>query len=314
VSYVKSGNQAKIRNGTIPIHGREDDSGPFIIGNSERNVIPKTVWKRARHDAGKWGSRTIREFLGNVTFDYAKSPYAVLDTLSTVIGDRPDALILDFFAGSGTTYHATALLNARDDGRRRCILVTNNEVAEKFAKQLNQEGLFSGDSEFEKHGICESVTWPRCKFVTQGHREDGTPLPGKYLDGREMKEGFAENLEYFRLDFLDPHEVAYGERFEAIQPILWLMAGAEGKRETARGYGKWFIPKNLPYAVLIKEEHFTEFTRELSKLPDIGIVFLITDSEEAFQKMSSALPGHWETKMLYKSYLDNFRINTEKDT
>jgi adenine-specific DNA-methyltransferase len=139
-------------------------------------------------------------------------------------------------------------------------------------------------------------------------------LPGKYLDGREMKEGFAENLEYFRLDFLDPHEVAYGERFEAIQPILWLMAGAEGKRETARGYGKWFIPKNLPYAVLIKEEHFTEFTRELSKLPDIGIVFLITDSEEAFQKMSSALPGHWETKMLYKSYLDNFRINTEKDT
>ncbi len=90
------------------------------------------------------------------------------------------------------------------------------------------------------------------------------------------------------------------------------MAGAEGKRETARGYGKWFIPKNLPYAVLIKEEHFAEFTRELCKLSDIGLIFLVTDSEEAFREMSAGLPRQSKTMMLYKSYLENFRINMDE--
>ncbi|MGI0016936.1 MAG: hypothetical protein ACREBU_26235 [Nitrososphaera sp.] len=128
-----------------------------------------------------------------------------------------------------------------------------------------------------------------------------------------MKEGFAENIEYFKLDFLDPDEVAYGEKFEAILPILWLMAGAQGERETSRGYAKWFIPKNSPYAVLIKEEYFAEFKRELKQRQDITHVFLVTDSEEAYRDYITELPGSPKTKMLYKSYLDNFRINTEKN-
>lgn len=273
----------------------------------------KTVWSKPTLDASTYGSELLGEILGGPSgFSYPKSLYAVCDCLLTSVLTRKDALILDFFAGSGTTYHATALLNAKEPGNRRCILVTNNEVNEKLAKQLNQQGVFPGDPEFEKHGICESVTWPRCKFVTQGHRDDGTPLPGNYLDGSEIRDGFEENLEYFRLDFLDPHEVAYGEKFEAIVPILWLMAGAKGERETARGYGKWFLPRNSPYAVLIQEEHFAEFRRELQSRPDVTRVFLVTDSEEAFREMSADLPGRPKTKMLYKSYLDNFRINTEK--
>lgn len=275
---------------------------------------PSTWWENPCYFVVEHGTVLLEQLLGrHQAFPFPKSVYAVADCLRVCSGGKENALILDFFAGSGTTYHATALLNEEDNGNRRCILVTNNEVNEKQAKQLNGEGLFPGDPEFEKHGICESVTWPRCKFVTQGHRDDGTPLPGKYLDGGEMKDGFEENLEYLRLDFLDPHEVAYGEKFEAILPILWLMAGAKGERETARGYGKWFIPKNSPYAVLIKEEHFAEFQRELRKRPDINLVFLVTDSEEAYREMSAELPGKPETKMLYRSYRDNFRINTERN-
>ncbi|MCX6376144.1 MAG: DNA methyltransferase, partial [Armatimonadetes bacterium] len=272
-----------------------------------------TVWTASEYAAGDYGSRLVNAIFGRPNaFPFPKSVYAVRDCIGAVCVDRPEALVLDFFAGSGTTYHATALLNAEDGGNRRCILVTNNEVAEKQAKQLNAEGLFPGDADFEKQGICESVTWPRCKFVTQGHRDDGTPLPGEYLGGGEMKDGFKENLEYFRLDFLDRHEVAYGDRFEAILPILWLMAGSRGEPETVRGRGKWFIPKHSPYAVLIQEQHFAEFKRELKGRPDVAVVFLVTDSEEAFREMSGNLPGGPRTKMLYKDYLDNFSLNTEK--
>jgi len=270
----------------------------------------KTVWIGGELDAGKYGTTLVKDIIEE-EFPFPKSVYAVKKCLETVARSRKDALILDFFAGSGTTLHATALMNTDDGGRRRCILVTNNEVGEKLAKQLYKQGYWPGDHEYEKHGICESVTWPRCKYIVNGKRDDGTELPGTYLNGRAMKDGFAENVEYFKLDFLDPHEVAYGEKFEAILPILWLMAGAQGERDKAtRGYGKWFIPENSPFAVLIKEEHFAEFKRKLNQRSDITHVFLVTDSEEAFREMIAKLPSSLKTKMLYKSYLENFRINT----
>ena len=53
---------------------------------------------------------------------------------ATVVRDNPNALIIDFFAGSGTTLHAVELLNEYDGGHRRCILVTNNEVSEDEAR------------------------------------------------------------------------------------------------------------------------------------------------------------------------------------
>ncbi|MFC1805923.1 site-specific DNA-methyltransferase, partial [Planctomycetota bacterium] len=292
------------RRGTIEINKKTRMTGEYNL--------PFTIWDEAEMSASEQGVKDIIACFGDKdVFSFPKSKYAVLKCIRSATAED-DALILDFFAGSGTTYHATALLNLEDGGTRRVILVTNNEVGEHMATHLRSAGHLSGDPEFEKHGICESITWPRCKYVTQGHRDDGTPLPGTYLDGRPMKEGFQENIEYFRLDFLDPHEVAYGDKFEAILPILWLMAGANGERETARGYGKWFIPRNSRYAVLIREEHFADFKREVEGRPDIGLVFLVTDSEEAFREMSAALPGRPHTKMLYKSYLDTFRINTEE--
>jgi adenine-specific DNA-methyltransferase len=184
-------------------------------------------------------------------------------------------------------------------------------VGEKVANELLARGLRPGDGEFEAEGICESVTYPRSKSTILGTRPDGLPISGQYLDGPEMSQGFLENFQYFKLDFLDPNAVAYGESFEAILPILWLMSGAQGEIETARGFGKYFIPKQSPYAVLIKEDAFASFKRELAKRPDITHVFLITDSEEAYREMLADLPGKYTTRMLYKSYLDNFKINLE---
>src|SRR5439155_5147108 len=111
-------------------------------------------------------------------------------------------------------------------------------------------------------------------------------LTGKYLGtdlaGKEMKlaDGLNENLEYFRLDFLDPAEVARGDAFQAVLPILWMMAGCQGKREDSKGSQPWFIPKHSPFAVLIREKEFRAFRQKLAERPDIEWLFLITDSEE----------------------------------
>jgi adenine-specific DNA-methyltransferase len=78
-------------------------------------------------------------------------------------------------------------LNAEDGGSRQCILVTNNEVSEQEAKALRQEGHNPGDSEWEKHGICRSVTWPRTEYSIRGKRADGSFLEGDYYTNQTVE-------------------------------------------------------------------------------------------------------------------------------
>ena len=126
-----------------------------------------------------------------------------------------------------------------------------------------------------------------------------------------MSEGFDENLEYFRVNFLDPDEVARGDAFKAIVPLLWMVAGCRGEREESKGSTPWFIPKYSPFAVLIQEKQFRAFREKLVERKDIEWVFLITDSEETFGQMRRTLGRKYECVQLYKSYLENFRINTQ---
>lgn len=222
-----------------------------------------------------------------------------------------NSVVLDFFAGSGTTLHGLLLCNAADGGMRRSILVTNNEVDETIANQLQEQNMFPGDAGFEKFGIAEKVTWPRCRNIINGYRHDGAKLIGNYLSGRPLADGFAENLEYFRLDFLDPDQVARGDAFKAIVPVLWMVAGCRGEREDSKGSTPWFIPKHSPFAVLIQEKQFRAFREKLADRKDIEWVFLITDSEENFGQMRRMLGRKLKCVQLYKSYLENFRINTQ---
>ncbi len=310
--YLGRKAQKSIEDGTIKVAGRDEATGAVSLEftSGEQRQI-KTVWHRGAHDSGNYGSTILRTILGEGgVFAFPKSLYAVRDTLKIVSSKRPKALILDFFGGSGTTLHATALLNHEIGGSRQCILVTNNEVTEKNEKALAEKGHFPGDAEYEKFGVAESVAWPRCKASVIGKREDGTELPGAYLNGRELKDGFEENIEYLRLDFLDPSEVARGDAFSAILPILWMMAGYRGRREDSKGSQSWFFPKHASFAVLLKEKEFRAFRDELGKRPDIDWVFLVTDSEENFGLMRRALGRKFHSVQLYKSYLENFRLNT----
>src|SRR6266498_5834592 len=137
-------------------------------------------------------------------------------------------------------------------------------------------------------------------------RDDGTALAGKYPNGRDFRDGFDENIEYFRLDFVDPTLVERGDAFEGILPILWMIAGAIGERESRRGTTAWYIASHSPFAVLIRETKFSEFREALREPRDIACVFLITDSDDNFAAMRRDLGRHYRCIQLYKSYLENF--------
>jgi len=274
----------------------------------------KTVWnEKSLYDAGTHGTSLLHKMLGRRdAFPFPKSVYAVRDCLAAVVRNIPDALIVDFFAGSGTTLHATALLNAADGGARRTILVTNNEVQATVARKLNKQGLFRGDPEFESHGIFEQATLPRCVAAVTGKRSDGRPIVGAYDGGRPMAQGFDENVHFFRLDYADPDEVELGREYKSIQPLLWLAAGATGAIPTHSGTGVHsLICATNRFAILFNEAHFSPFKSEILGW-GLTHVFLVTDSEEAYSEMTSRLPKGLATAMLYRDYLRSFRVNTER--
>jgi len=191
VLYLQRKAIAEIEDGTLQVISRDAVTNTVVLGHgvgSEQLKPIKTVWNRSTHHAGSHGSTLLRNIFGESSrFSYPKSIYATRDTLAAIVRDKPNALILDFFAGSGTTLNAVNLLNASDNGKRRCILVTNNEVSAEEAERLRVQGFGPGDPEWESAGICQSVTWPRSKFTIVGSRDDGTPLPGSYMTGRYLE-------------------------------------------------------------------------------------------------------------------------------
>ncbi len=138
-------------------------------------------------------------------FTFPKSLYSTRDAVAAVVRDRPEALIVDFFAGSGTTLNAVNLLNATDGGQRRCILVTNNEVSAEEAAALSARGLQPGDADWEAQGICRSVTWPRSKYTILGQRDDGSVLTGEYLTGKTVEREKARS--FTQIGFVDPAQL-----------------------------------------------------------------------------------------------------------
>ena len=314
-SYLKSGEATKVDEGKFPIIGHRDD-GSIIVDESdyEARFIPGTQWWITSHDATQLGTKLLNAIIGK-RFDFPKSLYAVHDTIRFFVVNKPNALIVDFFAGSGTTLQAVNLLNAEDGGKRRCIMVTNNEVSEAEAKELKRKGYQPGDEEWERLGIARYVNWPRTVCSIEGHDVNGQPLKGEYLgtDKREMKEGFESNCVFFKLEFLDKTQVALGRQFRELLPMLWMKAGAFGQCPQLEKDGvpeMLVLPENH-FAVLTDEKSFGQFVDEVDKHEDITMIYLVVDSDMMYREMAKQFPKK-QTCQLYRDYLDNFRINVTR--
>lgn len=350
VYILKDGEYSKIKKGEFKVLSRGKNNELIVEQNdpSEVMAIPGDIWKISSHDATQYGSRLIGNFFGGKRFTFPKSLYAVHDAIRFFVANKPNALILDFFAGSGTTLHAVNLLNAEDGGHRRCIMVTNNEVSESETKRLKKEGYKPGDLEWEKLGIARHVTWPRTVCSILGKDINGQRLAGNYgveseayeeieadvfdpdsgkrirkkvyqkvkkpsypeLSKIKKADGFQTNVAYFKLGFLDKHAVALGRQFKELLPVLWMKADAIGTCPTIKTeeLPKMLILPENKFAVLIDETYYAEFDAALQKQPDIQTIYIVTDSETAYKKMTQSYEDK-ECVQLYRDYLDNFRIN-----
>ena len=211
--YLSAGQEENFKKGMYEIVGVDDD-GAYQIqlkDTAAKDVRPLTIWHRKEHSASEYGTAFLNSIIGSGRFSFPKSVYAVKDTIRFFVANKPNALIVDFFAGSGTTLHAVNLLNAEDGGHRRCIMVTNNEVSVDEAKALTEKGYQPGDEEWNKLGIARYVTWPRTVCSIEGHDVNGQPLKGNYLGSDlPMADGFKANAAFFQLSFLNKTMVALG--------------------------------------------------------------------------------------------------------
>ena len=117
---------------------------------------------------------------------------------------------------------------------------------------------------------------------------------GEYLDGRRYAEGFPENVEFFRLDYLDPAEIEFGLRFAEIHPLLWLRAGGIGEREALDPTKPLGFPAGITVCRPLRPGRAARLLAALHERPTSRHVFVVADSAEAFAQVASDLPRQVE--------------------
>lgn len=308
VYILKPGEYEKIQMGEFKEVGRAVDGSLLVEGNDSTIVtaIPGTQWKISSHDATQYGSRMLTNVMPDRKFPFPKSLYAVEDALRFFVMEKPEAVILDFFSGSGTTAHAVMRLNKQDGGKRQCISVTNNEVAADEQKALCKKNLRPGDPGWEKLGICDYITKPRIEAAITGKTPDDEPVKGdyKFTDEFPMADGFEENAEFFTLTYETPIAVNYQTAFARIAPLLWLRAGSVGRRIEKVPDAGWEVVDR--YGLLVELDKATHFLKSVRKAKDLRIAYIVTDDERRFQALARRLPEGVEAIRLYESYLTNF--------
>ncbi len=226
------------------------------------NYIPTKIYERDTSinkeeqgvDTNDTAGKELSKIIGRGKFDFPKPTSLVAYLLSFI--DRKNTIILDFFAGSGTTMHATMNLNEEDGGQRQCILVQLNEA-----------------------DICRNVTYERNRRVMQG-----------YTDARGNKvAGLGNSLKYYRTAFVGENDAKHAneqDRLLLSQKAGCLLALAENTLdETLRtSHYQLFTDGKRLTAVYFQEDlqRFEEFVEQVRSkaLPTSVYVFCWGSAEE----------------------------------
>jgi adenine-specific DNA-methyltransferase len=283
ILYLGKKAQTEIAREIITITGRDSRTGSVEVDYAETQQRQiKTVWHRRLHDAGNYGSHLLRAILGEgSSFPFPKSLYAVRDTLVALLRSKRDSVVLDFFAGSGTTFHAVSLMNSVDGGSRQCILVTNNEVSEDDRKKLLRAAKVEGHPDWDSRGICRAVTWPRCKNVVAGRREDDRAIPGEYLTGKLEDQEAARAV--IQLGFVDGATLDLAGRKDVARLVEGISVGAVSASDP------WHLDEEGKASILWDASKSEGWLEALTEALHVERLYIATRQKTTFKRVAAEI-------------------------
>ena len=280
----------------------KEKNGRIEVKISKTQEKYKTVWSDKKFDANEHGTKLISEII-NKEFPYPKSLYTVKECLEATCKNNPNAIILDFFAGSGTTGHAVLEMNKEDSGNRQFILCTNNE-----------------------NNICDEITYPRIKNVIKGYKFSGTEKDilfeeklntilfknGKDFiqkiktykaeykmqynkfktdfgnktfkligikEIKDRKQGLGGNLRYFTTDFIDYNSyVTDGLKMKITKNATEILCVKENAFEKIKDNKAFKIFKSNKHyvGILFKDTYLNKFKEEIKKIDKSTSIYVFS--------------------------------------
>jgi adenine-specific DNA-methyltransferase len=231
------------------LFAKEKKNGEIDIFRRKDTQRPRTVWIGQKYDASTFGSKIVNGLTGN-SFPFPKSVYNTKDCLECVIKERKNAIVLDYFAGSGTTGHAVLILNKEDGGNRKFILCTNNE-----------------------NGIAEKVCLPRIRNVIKGN---------KYYPDIT---GISANLKYFKTDFVDAEPTDKNKK-KLTDQATEMICIKEGTFELVLNQKDYKIFKNNNHyaGIILDQLVIPEFKKTIKDINGKFSIYIFSLSDETFDE------------------------------
>ena len=260
------------RNNNIDVVER---AGKFTLYKKQRLFVgrkPTTIWKDTQHNASVHGAGILNCLLENNSFDFPKSVYAVKDSIQ-MMSSNPNAIILDFFAGSGTTGHAVSILNKKDGGNRRFILCTNNE-----------------------NDIASKVCYPRIKKVIKGHK--------KHLSIT----GIASNLKYYKTTFVSA-STSDDNKAKITQKMADMLCVRENTFEEVKICQSYQIYRNenRHTGIIYAERSITDFKKYAAKIRGKFHVYVFSLGKEDYAEEFADMLGKVQTHPIPEEILHAYR-------
>lgn len=195
---------------------------------------PITFWSAVEYGSTRQSNVELATIVGKGKFQNPK-PTKLIKKLIELV-DNKNAIILDFFAGSGTTGQAVMDMNQEDNGSRKFILCTNNE-----------------------NNICEEVTYQRIKTVITGNRKDNS----KYSDG------LPSSLKYFKTDFVENNSTRdqiYFDLTEKCVPMLCVKESTFDLVEKTDSYVIYKDKNDINYTCIYFDIHYNYYNEFIEKI------------------------------------------------
>ena len=284
--YLSENYKEKIESGRWAIKGLREDGTKIVVETEGKVTRATTVWQKKTYDAGQYGTSLLGQFIGNREFPFPKSLYAVHDAIKYFIINKPNALIIDFFAGSGTTLNAVNLLNAEDNGKRRCILVTNNEVSANEAINLSKQGYKPCDLEWERLGIAQYITWPRTVCSIEGHDVNGNALKGDYISSATQRTEKERN--YTQIKFIDDISLV---KLPDRKQLVSLLSSKKLPQSLVTADTQYIVSEDSEHTVsiLLDDSAANEWLEALEGMTHITDFYIVTKNAKLFKELKVSI-------------------------